>query len=117
MPTNHRKRHRPAGYGVPPGARQAEQFRIKDFDRESGLVYDEVEVKGPNAYDMSWISNYRTPGIAKTRALPTVGKGSRSLHEMALNKTSKESRELSSDVLKAIPSSVGQLIWNKIVEE
>lgn len=96
---------------------QISQSRSTELDHDSGLVYDQVEVRGPYGLEMSWISNYKHAHIAKTRLLPNDGRGARSLLQMALIKASNLSQDLTVEALRALPYSLGQLVWERITEE
>lgn len=86
------------------------------YDTDSGLVYSEFEVSGRGSRG-NWISDYRTPSIVRTRLCASTGTGVRSLAQMALAKLGIESRSLTVETLQMLPWSIGERIWQQIVEE
>ena len=91
-------------------------LRNTSYDRDSGLVYNEVEVSGTGLQN-SWISDYKTPSIVRLRPRPHSKTGARSLARMALIKIGLESQNLTVEALQMLPWSIGDLIWQQITEK
>lgn len=88
--------------------------RSKSYDRETGLVYDEIEVSRPKSSSHGWISDFATPNLVRTRRRRNEGKGARTLHSMILQKLGIESSDLTVEAIQSLPWTVGQQIWESI---
>lgn len=84
------------------------------FDRESGLVYNEVEIARPKSFSHGWISDFATPNLVRTKRRPNDEAGARTLHAMILQKLGIESQDLTVEAIQYIPWTVGRLIWDSI---
>lgn len=90
--------------------------RTTSHDPDSGLVYDEFEVSA-NRGASTWITDYKTPALVRTRVRPNDEKGARSLVDMALTKLGLESQQLTSEALQSLPWVIGEQIWNRICDK
>lgn len=90
--------------------------RSTAYDRESGLVYDEVQVYGGKG-SSTWITDYKTPKLVRTRVRPNEAKGARGLAEMVLGKLGLEAHELTVEALQPLPWVIGGKIWERICDK
>ena len=90
--------------------------RTTSHDPDTGLVYDEFEVAA-NRGAGTWITDYKTPAIVRTRRRPNEGNGARSLADMALAKLSLESYQLTPDALQSLPWAIGEQVWRRICDK
>lgn len=88
--------------------------RLNSFDRESGLVYNEVEIARPKSFNHGWISDFATPSLVRTRRRPNDEGGARTLHAMILQKLGIESQDLTVEAIQYLPWTVGKQIWDSI---
>lgn len=88
--------------------------RNKSYDRESGLVYNEIEVVAPKSANVGWIGDFATPSLVRTRKRPHEQAGARRLYDMALLKLGMESQDLTVEALQHLPWTIGKSIWESI---
>lgn len=103
-----KKRHRQAN------SLESKPHRSRSYDRDSGLVYHEVEITASKSSNLGWIGDFATPNLVRTRRRPNEEKGARSLHGMVLQKLGIESQDLTVEALQFLPWTVGQHIWQSI---
>lgn len=90
--------------------------RTATYDRDSGLTYDEFEVSAARGAS-TWITDYKTPSIVRTRVRPNDEQGARSLVDMALTKLGLESQQLTSKALELLPWVIGEQIWKRVCDK
>ena len=85
----------------------------KRFDEESGLVYSQTSCKaGPMTADWVW----KTTGSTREhRDFRSSGPGCSSLKNMAIRGVLLHSFSLTAEGLKALPWSIGQVLWQRIL--
>lgn len=93
---------------------ESKSHRSRSYDRDSGLVYHEVEISGSKSSNLGWIGDFATPNLVRTKRRPNEEKGARSLHGMILQKLGIESQDLTVEALQFLPWTVGQHIWRSI---
>lgn len=86
----------------------------RSFDRDSGLVYNELEVARPKSFGHGWISDFSTPNLVRTKQRPNPEGGARKLRDMMLQKLGIESQELTLEAIQYLPWTIGQQIWESI---
>ena len=89
---------------------------ITSYDSDTGLVYDERQITAVRGAT-NWITNYRTPSIARNKERSNKGPGLRKLTDMVLNKLAIESQQLSPEALQFLPWELAQQIWTRICEK
>lgn len=86
----------------------------RKFDRETGQVYSEIEVRPNRSKNHDWVREFSTPNIVVNSG-PNA-KGSRSLADLARSKVVKESRNLSPEHFASIPWALAEEVWEQTVK-
>lgn len=111
--TGHRQRLDPKRHS---GGNSSASIRYQahgtTFDAESGQVYKEKTVRAPRKQKINWINEYKTPSLVKRRHANK--EGAASLFDMAKAKVARETTNLTTSHLEAIPSSIGTKLWDEV---